>query len=103
MASVLGTKVLNDDKIVYNIIMNKDEALQLKGHTENILVLAEDAINITSRISLRGKNDATKYFLIPRELRKDIKKHKNRSDQMTKMHLDMAMAKINKILAGKPI
>ena len=37
------------------------------------------------------------------ELRKDIKKHKNRSDQMTKMHLDMAMAKINKILAGKPI
>jgi hypothetical protein len=37
------------------------------------------------------------------ELRKDIKKHKNRSDQMTKMHLDMAMEKINKILAGKPI
>ena len=37
------------------------------------------------------------------ELRKDIKKHKNRSDQMTKMHLDMAMAKINKILVGKPI
>ena len=37
------------------------------------------------------------------ELRKDIKKHKNRSDQMTKMHLDMAMAKINKILTGKPI
>ncbi|MBT4350990.1 hypothetical protein HOD20_00545, partial [archaeon] len=70
-------KVLNDDKIVYNIIMNKDEALQLKGHTENILVLAEDAINITSRISLRGKNDATKYFLIPRELRKDIKKSKD--------------------------
>ena len=35
--------------------------------------------------------------------RKDIKKHKNRSDQMTKMHLDMAMAKINKILVGKPI
>jgi len=37
------------------------------------------------------------------ELKKDIKKHKNRSDKMTKMHLDMAMAKINKILIGKPI
>ena len=37
------------------------------------------------------------------ELKKDIKKHKNRSDKMTKMHLDMAMAKINKILVGKPI
>ena len=37
------------------------------------------------------------------ELKKDIKKHKNRSDKMTKMHLDMATAKINKILNGKPI
>ena len=37
------------------------------------------------------------------ELKKDIKKHKNRSDKMTKMHLDMATAKINKILVGKPI
>ena len=37
------------------------------------------------------------------ELKKDIKKHKNRSDKMTKMHLDMAMTKINKILVGKPI
>ena len=37
------------------------------------------------------------------ELKKDIKKHKNRSDKMTKMHLDMATAKINKILIGKPI
>ena len=35
--------------------------------------------------------------------RKDIKKHKNRSDKMTLMHLDMATAKINKILVGKPI
>ena len=37
------------------------------------------------------------------ELKKDIKRHKNRSDKMTKMHLDMAMTKINKILVGKPI
>jgi hypothetical protein len=37
------------------------------------------------------------------ELKKDIKKNKNRSDKMTKMHLDMAMTKINKILVGKPI
>ena len=37
------------------------------------------------------------------ELKKDIKRHKNRSDKMTKMHLEMAMAKINKILVGKPI
>ena len=37
------------------------------------------------------------------ELRKDIRKYKNKSDKMTKMHLVQATAKINRILAGKPI
>lgn len=37
------------------------------------------------------------------ELRKDLKKHKNKSDQMTKMHLEMVKNKISTILNGKPI
>jgi hypothetical protein len=38
------------------------------------------------------------------ELRKDIKKSiKKNSDKMNKMHLEMATAKINRILIGKPI
>ena len=38
------------------------------------------------------------------ELRKDIKKSlKKNSDKMSKMHLETAAAKINKILTGKPI
>ena len=37
------------------------------------------------------------------ELRKDLKKHKNKSDKMTKMHLEMVQNKISNILVGKPI
>ena len=37
------------------------------------------------------------------ELRKDLKKHKNKSDKMTKMHLEMVQNKISSILTGKPI
>ena len=37
------------------------------------------------------------------ELRKDIRKYKNKSDKMSSMHLELATAKINRILAGKPI
>ena len=37
------------------------------------------------------------------ELRKDIRKYKNKSHKMTTMHLELATAKINRILAGKPI
>jgi len=34
------------------------------------------------------------------ELRKDLKKHKNKSDKMTKMHLEMVQNKISSILTG---
>ena len=37
------------------------------------------------------------------ELRKDLKKHKNKSDKMTKMHIEMVQNKISSILTGKPI
>jgi hypothetical protein len=37
------------------------------------------------------------------ELRKDLKKYKNKSDKMTKMHLEMVQNKISSILIGKPI
>jgi hypothetical protein len=37
------------------------------------------------------------------ELRKDLKKHKNKSDKMTKIHLEMVQNKISSILIGKPI
>ncbi len=37
------------------------------------------------------------------ELRKDIRKYKNKSHKMSSMHLELATAKINRILAGKPI
>ena len=37
------------------------------------------------------------------ELRKDLKKHKNKSDKMTKMHLEMVQNKISSILIVKPI
>jgi len=37
------------------------------------------------------------------ELRKDLKKHKSKSDKMTSMHIEMLKNKIASILSGKPI
>ena len=37
------------------------------------------------------------------ELRKDLKKHKKKSDEMTSMHVEMLKNKITSILSGKPI
>ena len=74
MGSILSSKVQNDGKVSYEVVIDRDEALQLRGNMDNIHVLAESAADIKSRISLRGKNEATKYFLIPKEFREDIKK-----------------------------
>lgn len=76
MGSILSSKVKSDGKVTYKIIVDKEEALQLKGKLDKIHVVSEDAADISSRISFRGKNAATKYFLIPKELRDDIKKSK---------------------------
>ena len=76
MGTILNAKLQGDGKVVYEVCVDKEEALNLKGNMENIHLIAEDASNIKTRISLRGKNEATKYFLIPREMRNDINSKK---------------------------
>lgn len=60
-------------KIFLEVESDYDEYLQLRGHLNEIHLFSENAVEIKSNISQRGKNEATKYFLIPRELRKGFK------------------------------
>ena len=70
-------RIVNSIKRGKNMIMNLEldynEALQMKGHVEDIHVFSEYAADIESHISHRGLNSSTKYFLIPRHLRKELK------------------------------
>ena len=77
MGTVLGTKTIEGDKILFEVEVDYDESLQLNGHTHHIHVFSEDAAEIKTHISQRGTNEATKYFLIPKELRKDMKFKEN--------------------------
>ncbi len=61
-----------DGKVILELLMDYDEVLQLQGHMDNVYVFSEDITDLKTNISTRGKNSATKYFLIPRELRKNI-------------------------------
>jgi len=76
MGEILGTKKAENDKIILEILMDYEESLQLKGHTKNIYAFSEDTADIKTNLSQRGKNEATKYFLIPRELRNNLKFNK---------------------------
>ena len=68
----MGIRTTKDDKVIVELQMDYDESLKLKGHIKNIHMFSEDAAEIKTNLSQRGTNEATKYFLIPRELREDL-------------------------------
>ncbi len=73
MGHVLGSKVTNDGKVIFTICMEHEEALQLRGHIDDIHIFSERIANIKTNICMRGKGSATKYFLVPRELRNNVR------------------------------
>jgi len=77
MGEILGSRRHDGDtrKVVLEILLSQDELRQLRGEMENVIVIAESAGTTPSRVSLRGRNEATKYFLIPRQLRKQLSIH----------------------------
>ncbi|MDH3352915.1 MAG: hypothetical protein OEL87_00520 [Nanoarchaeota archaeon] len=77
MGRILGTRTTKDDKVVFEVEMDYEDSLKLKGHIKNIHVFSEDAAEIKTNLSQRGANEATKYFLIPKELREDLEFNKN--------------------------
>ncbi len=72
MGTILSSRTTKDDKIVCEVLLNYEEALQLKGHVKKVYMFSEDNAKIKTNLSGRGKNEATKYFLIPKELRYNI-------------------------------
>ena len=73
MGKILGTKTTKDNKIIFEVEMDYEESLKLKGNIKNVHIFSEDAAEIKANLSQRGTNEATKYFLIPRELREGLK------------------------------
>jgi len=72
---------MENNKIALEVVVDYDEATQLKGQMQNIYVFSEYNSLFKAGISQRGKNEATKYFLIPKELRKNLKFNGNVSCQ----------------------
>ena len=61
------------DNVILEILASYEEFLQLKGHLNDIRLITENVSEVQTNISQRGKNQATKYFLIPRQFRKGFK------------------------------
>ena len=72
MGTIISSKK-DGDKVILEILTDYEEFLQLKGHLNDIRLITENTAEIQTNISQRGKNQATKYFLIPRQFRKGFK------------------------------
>jgi hypothetical protein len=69
MGTIIGSRK-KGDRVVLEVESDYGEYLQLKGHLNEVYLFSENTVETRTNISQRGKNEATKYFLIPRELRK---------------------------------
>jgi hypothetical protein len=73
MGVILSAKQKGEGKVVFELLMDYEEAVQLRGYMDNVRVFSESVSDMKTTISTRGKNASTKYFLIPRELRRNLK------------------------------
>lgn len=69
MGEILASRQHEREKIIVELLVDKDEYRQLRGEVDNVYLFSDRVANVPSRVSLRGRNEATKYFLIPRRLR----------------------------------
>lgn len=72
MGKILSATLTKEDKVFLRIALSYEESLNLKGHTQNIVVFSDHNAEIETNLSKRGAREATKYFLIPKQLRKDL-------------------------------
>ena len=72
MGTIISSKK-DGESVILEILAEYEEFLQLKGHLNNIRLITENVAEVQTNISQRGKNQATKYFLIPRQFRKGFK------------------------------
>jgi len=71
MGRILSSK-RNGKGLLFEVELEYDEATLLKGHYDSVHMFTERIADFETNISSRGKNSVTKYFLIPRSLRRAV-------------------------------
>lgn len=72
MGVIVSSKLKGEGKVAVELLLDYEEAVQLRGHMDNVRIFSENVVDLKTTISTRGKNASTKYFLVPRELRKNV-------------------------------
>lgn len=72
MGKVTSLKSLSDDRVELKLELTQKEMLWLKGNLEKMHVFSENNLDMETRLVQRGKRESTKYFLMPKEFKKNV-------------------------------
>lgn len=72
MGKISSLKAISDQKVQVTLELTQNEVLWLKGNLEQMHLFSEKNLEWDSKLIQRGKRESTKYFLLPRELRKNV-------------------------------
>jgi len=72
MGAILCSRRSDNEHVIVEVLLHQEEYRQLRGELNNVCMFSENVAHVPSKVSLRGRNEVTKYFLIPRQLRKQL-------------------------------
>ena len=72
MGKIVNLKAITDEKIQVVLELSAKEVAWLKGNMDKMHLFSENNLESTTRLVQRGKRDATKYFLLPKDFRKGV-------------------------------
>lgn len=72
MSKILRIKSGADEKVHVTLETTQDEFLFLRGCLEDMHLFSEQNLDCSTRLVQRGRRESTKYFLLPKEHRRDV-------------------------------
>ena len=72
MGEILNIVNKVEDKIEVTLSLDRSYFKKLKGSLDKIHLFSEDVLDFDSKLVSRGKDESTKYLLIPKEINSEI-------------------------------
>jgi hypothetical protein len=72
MGKILNILNKSDDRVEVTLEFDLKYFKKLKGNLDKIYLFSEDVLDFNSKLVSRGKDDSTKYLLIPKEINTEV-------------------------------
>ncbi len=72
MGEILNILNKSDDKVEVTLSMDREYFKKLRGNLDKIHLFSEHVLENESKLVSRGKDDSTKYLLIPKEINAEV-------------------------------